>query len=197
MDLFEALKTRRSIRKYTDEPVSEGALEQVLEAARWAPSWANTQCWRFVVVRDPDTRARLGQTLMKVKRDDALVDNPATKTFNIVPVIIAVCAKMKASGRKPGDAASREFVTDKGDWFMFDTALAVENMCLAAHGLGLGTVIIGAFDAAMAEEILEIPPGYRAVVLLPLGIPARVGRTPPRQELGEIIALNRWDARLE
>lgn len=76
---------------------------------------------------------------------------------------------------------------------MFDTALAVQNMVLAAHGLGLGTVIIGAFDAKMVEEILGIPEGYRVVTLLPLGVPAREGKAPPRKELSEIVVYDRWD----
>lgn len=193
MELFEAIYNRRSIRHYQADQIDDDTVNKVLEAGRWAPSWSNTQCWRFVVVRDSDIKARLGQSLTKVMRHDSLDDNPASKTFGIVPVIIVVCAEMNVSGCRPGDPGSRQFVTDKGDWFMFDIALAVQNMVLAAHGLGLGTVIIGAFDAAMAEDILEIPPGYRVVTMLPLGIPAREGRAPPRKELGEITSLDKWD----
>jgi nitroreductase len=193
VELFEAIYNRRSIRHYQTDQVDDATVNKVLEAGRWAPSWSNTQCWRFVVVRDSDIKARLGQSLIKVKRDDELVDNPAAKTFNVVPVIIVVCAKMNTSGCRPGDDASTEFVTDKGDWFMFDIALAVQNIVLATHGLGLGTVIIGAFDAAMVEEILGIPPGYRVVTMLPLGVPAREGRAPPRKELTEITSLDKWD----
>ena len=193
MELFEAIYNRRSIRHYETDEVDDDTVNKVLEAGRWAPSWSNTQCWRFVVVRDGDIKARIGQSLTKVRRDNELVDNPATKTFNTVPVIIIVCAKMNTSGCRPGDNTSSEYVTDKGDWFMFDIALAVQNMVLAAHGLGLGTVIIGAFDAAMVEEILEIPRGFRVVTMLPLGIPAREGRAPPRKELSEITSLDKWD----
>jgi nitroreductase len=59
MDLFEAIKTRRSIRRYTPDPVDDNKVEAILEAGRWAPSWANTQCWRFIVVRDPEIRPEL------------------------------------------------------------------------------------------------------------------------------------------
>lgn len=193
MELFEAINNRRSIRRYTTDPVDDDKVNKILEAGRWAPSWANTQCWRFVVVRDPDIKSRIGQSLMRIKRDDKLVDNPGINAINDVPVLIVVCAETNKSGCKPGEATSKDFVTDKGDWFMFDTALAVQNMVLAAHGLGLGTVIMGAFDAPMVEEILEIPEGYRVVILLPLGAPAREGKAPPRKELAEITAHDKWD----
>jgi nitroreductase len=193
MDLFDAINNRRSIRRYTTDPVDEKAVNTVLEAGRWAPSWANTQCWRFVVVRDPDIKAKIGQSLMKVQREDQLVDNPATKTINDIPVLIVACAEMGVSGCKPGATPDGNYVTDKDDWFMFDTALAVQNMVLAAHGLGLGTVIIGAFDAKMVEEILGIPEGYRVVVLFPLGVPAKEGKAPPRKELTELVVNDKWD----
>ena len=193
MELFDAINSRRSIRRYTAAPVDDKTVNKVLEAGRWAPSWANTQCWRFVVVRDPDTKAQISQSLMKIQLEDRLVDNPATKTISDIPVLVVVCAETGISGCKPGATPDGNYVTDKGDWFMFDTALAVQNMVLAAHGLGLGTVIIGAFDAKMVEEILGVPEGYRVVVLFPLGVPAREGKAPPRKELTEIVINDRWD----
>ena len=75
---------------------------------------------------------------------------------------------------------------------MFDTALAVQNMVLAAHAQGLGTVIIGAFDAPMVEKALGIPDGYRVVALFPVGVPEQEGKTPPRKELSEITRTDKW-----
>ena len=75
---------------------------------------------------------------------------------------------------------------------MFDTALAVQNMVLAAHDMGLGTVIIGTFDAAKAEKALGVPEGYRVVTLFPVGVPAREGKAPPRKELSEIAMRDGW-----
>ena len=66
MEALEAIKTRRSIRKYKPAPVDDKTLEPVLEAAHWAPSWANTQCWRFIVVRDSDIKNKLANTLVGV-----------------------------------------------------------------------------------------------------------------------------------
>jgi nitroreductase len=192
MDLFEAIKNRRSIRRYTSDPVDDKKIEVILEAGRWAPSWANTQCWRFVVVRDPEIKSRVAGTLKKSEVQGNLVENRAVKIINTTPVLIVVCAEVGISGRKPSGGGGDEFYTDKGDWFMFDAALAVENMTLAAHAQGMGTVIIGTFDARQAEKVLGAPEGYRAVVLLPVGVPAQAGKVPSRKELSEIVMRDGW-----
>lgn len=193
VELFEAINTRRSIRKYKADPVDDKKINAILEAGRWAPSWANTQCTRFVVVRDAKVRAALAETVMKMKLPDGKeVPTPTANAINIVPVVIVVCAEMGKSGTKPGSGGGGEYITDKGDWFMFDTALAVENMALAAHAQGLGTVITGAFDPQAAEKVLNMPKGYRIAVILPIGVPAQEGKAPPRKELSELVTKDKW-----
>ena len=193
MELFEAIKKRRSIRRYKADPVDDKKIQAILEAGRWAPSWSNTQCWRFIVVRDSKVRAKLADTLMKIKLPDKEVPNPGSIAINTVPVVIVVCAEIGKSGTKPGPGGGGgDYVTDKGDWFMFDTALAVQNMVLAAHAQGLGTVIIGAFDAAQAEKALNVPNGYRIVTFFPVGIPAQEGKAPSRKELSEIVIKDKF-----
>jgi nitroreductase len=189
MELFEAIKNRRSVRRFTAAPVDDEKIEAILEAGRWAPSWGNTQCWRFVVVRAPVVRAELTGALLPIKTPDGEIPNPALAGFANAPVIIVVCAAMGRTGFGYGD---KEPVTDKGDWFMFDTALAVQNMVLAAHALGLGTVIIGAFDAAKVEKALDVPAGYRAVAVCPVGVPTRPGKAPPRKELSRLVFQDKW-----
>src|SRR4030042_4613442 len=146
MEVLEAIKTRRSIRKYKTDPVGDKTLVTVLEAARWAPSWANTQCWRFVVVRDSATKSKLSDTLNET--------NSARDAIRNAPLVIVACAELGKAGLKEG-----QIVTDKGDWFMFDVALAMQNLVLAAHSLGLGTVFVGLVDASKAAEILQLPAG--------------------------------------
>jgi nitroreductase len=193
LDIFEAINTRRSIRRYTSDPVDDKKINAILEAGRWAPSWANTQCSRFVVVRDAKIKAALADTVNKMKTPDGQeVPTPAANAINTVPVVIVVCAETGKSGTKPGSGGVGEFITDKGDWFMFDTALAVENMVLAAHGLGLGTVILGAFDPQKAEKVINVPRGYRLVAMFPVGVPAQPGKAPPRKELNELVIKDRF-----
>jgi nitroreductase len=194
MELFEAIKTRRSIRHYKSDPVDDKKIEAILEAGRWAPSWSNTQCWRFIVVRDPKIKANVAETLLKFKLPDKEIPNPAINIINTVPVLIVVCAEMGKSGGPPGrgGGGGGAFITDKGDWFMFDSALAVQNMVLAAHALGLGTVILGTFDAAQVEKALGVPRGYRVVTMFPVGVPDQEGKAPLRKELSEIVVKDKW-----
>jgi nitroreductase len=187
MEVLEAIKTRRSIRHYKADPVDDEVIRKVLEAARWAPSWKNTQCWRFVVVRDPKIKSEVADCLIKVKPGDEWVENAAARAIKEAPVLIVACAELGKSGLNVG-----VFATDKGDWFMFDVALAMQNLVLAAHALGLGTVHVGLFDAKKAAEILVVPAGYCVVAMTPLGFPAREGKAPPRKELSEIISYDRF-----
>lgn len=188
MEVIEAIKGRRSVRRYQSTPVDEKTLETVLEAARWAPSWANTQCWRFVVVREKSVRAELAETLRDTETGDTPVKNPAFRAMQDAPVVIVGCAQLDRSGFKPGGPA-----TDKGGyWYMYDVALAMQNLMLAAHSLGLGTVQVGMFDAGKAAAILGVPEGFCVVAMTPLGYPERESRTPPRKELSEIVFHNKF-----
>ncbi|MDY0040900.1 MAG: nitroreductase family protein [Desulforhabdus sp.] len=173
-NLMEVIKGRRSIRNYEDKMVPDDVLNQVLEAVQWAPSWANTQCWEIIIVKDAATKQKLQETMAK--------GNPATKAIVNAPIILAVCGKLKSSGYY------KEQVTTKfGDWFMFDLGLATQSLCLAAHDLGLGTVIVGLYDHDQAGKILGVPEGYELVALIPLGYPAKVSSAPKRRNLGEFV----------
>jgi nitroreductase len=182
MDTLEAIKTRRSIRTFKPDPIDEGTLSVVLEAARWAPSWANTQCCRFIVVRDDTIKNELAATLNG--------NNPAANGIRTAPVVIVACAELGKAGFYKGS-----FVTNKGDWFMFDAGIAMQNLCLAAHAVGLGTVHVGNFDATKAEAILSVPAGYCVVEMTPLGYPNGEPRMTARKELTEIIFHNKFGAK--
>jgi len=189
MEVKEAIKARRSIRKYKPTPLDDRTLETVLEAARWAPSWANTQCWRFIVVQDGEVKNSLADTVV------AIGDRPnrAADAIRNAPVVIVACAELEKAGyylQEPKEPA-----TDKGDWYMFDVALAMQNLALAAHSLGLGTVHVGAFDAKKAEAILGVPPGFCVVEMMPLGYPDEEPAVRPRKELSESVFYNRFGNR--
>ena len=186
MDVLEAIKARRSIRKYKTDPLDDKTLETVLEAARWAPSWANTQCWRFIVVRDSEVKSKLADTVIAVSDRP----NRAAEAIRNAPVVIVACAEMGKAGyfvREPGKP-----VTDKGDWYMFDVALAMQNLTLAARSLGLGTVHVGAFDAGEAAMVLEIPEGFCVVEMTPLGYPDEEPAARPRKDFSEIVSYDKF-----
>ena len=173
-DLMDAIKGRRSIRKYQEKEIPEAALRQILESIQWSPSWANTQCWEVIIVREAVMKERL--------QDCFGPNNPAKKAMLQAPIIIGICGKLKVSGFYK-ERADTKF----GDWFMFDLGLATQNLCLTAYSLGLGTVIVGAFDHNKAKEILGVGPDFELVVLLPLGYPSKDARPPKRREIDEFV----------
>jgi len=179
MDLMEAIKERRSIRKYKPDPVSEEALQKVFEAIRWSPSWANTQCWEVIVVGDPNMKSELANTLTAT--------NPSRSSMTEAPLVIVLCGKKGVSGFKKGKAT-----TVKGDWLMFDTGIAMQSLCLAAYGLGLGTVVVGLFDHKKAEEILGLPQNVEVVAMTPLGYPAAQAGAPRRKEVSEFVYYEKY-----
>jgi len=179
MDLMEAIRGRRSIRKYKPDPIPEDTLQKIMEAVRWSPSWANTQCWEMIIVRDPNMKSALANTLTKT--------NPSLSSMTEAPLVIVLCGKKGVSGFKKGEAA-----TVKGDWLMFDTGIAMQNLCLVAHEMGLGTVIIGMFDHKKAEEILGVPQNVEVVAMTPLGYPATEGSAPKRKEPSEFIFYEKY-----
>ncbi len=174
MDLMKAIKGRRSIRKYKGDPVPEDNLEAVLEAVRWAPSWANTQCWEVIVVREEEIRRRLADTLAK--------GNPAREGIMQAPIPLVLLGIEGKAGFFKG-----EVCTDKGDWYMFDVALAMQNLCLAAYAMGLGTVIVGLFDAAKATQVLQVPQGRAVVAMTSLGFPEKAIAPTKRREIEEFV----------
>ena len=180
MDTFEAIYNRRSIRRYEDKPVPDDMLNKVLDAARWAPSWANSQCTRYVVIKDLATKAKLAECVNK--------GNPATEALKNAPIVIVACAVLKKSGYYKDME-----VTDRGDWFMFDVGIAMENLALAAQALGLGTVHVGLIpDSKKVDEILGLPEEIVSVEMMPLGFPVGEAKAPPRKELAEIVFYEKY-----
>jgi len=191
MEVLEAIKTRRSIRRYTADPVDDETVQKVLDAARWAPSWANTQCWRFIVVRDSDIKSKLVAVLTSISAERV---NAATRAIGNAPVVIVACAELGKSGYSHGELEGP--VTDKGDfWYMYDVALAMQNLTLAAHSLGLGTVHVGSFDAKKVAAILGVAEGYCVVAMTPLGYPDQEPAPRPRKELSEIVFYDKYGLR--
>ncbi len=179
MDIMEVIKGRRSIRKYKSDPISDEVIVKLMEAVRWAPSWANTQCWEVIIVRDKEIRSQIAQTLS--------TGNPATSSVIDAPILIVLCGRKGIAGFRRGEPA-----TVKGDWLMFDTGLAMQNLCLVAHSLGLGTVIIGAFDHKRVEAILGVSPDVEVIAMTPVGYPAMEGVTPKRKEISEFVYYEKY-----
>lgn len=173
-EFMDVIKTRRSIRKFEDKAIPDDVLQEVLEAARWSQSWANSQCWELVVIKD--------QTV-KDKAQAAVGDrNPANAAVAAAPVVIAVCAHLKRAGYY-GEKALTKF----GDWFMFDLGIVTQNITLAARSLGLGSVVVGALDQDQAAAAVKIPDDHELVVLIPMGYPDQEAVVPERRPIGDFV----------
>ena len=171
--VLKAIRDRRSSSGFKSTQVDEKKLNAVLEAGRWAPSWANTQPWRFIMITGERTKERMSE---------------AVSTFYKIvikhaPICIAVC------------------VNPKKDPFHFieDGTTATQNMALAAHSLGLGTSWIGVFSLRdeknssekKLKKILDVPKEWRLISILPIGVP-KFKETKTRKELYTILSVNHF-----
>ncbi len=163
MELWEALRTRRSIRSFKSEPLKRERIEKVLDAARIAPSAANRQPWHFVVVTDAAKRESLAGAYGKEWCWGA-------------PAVIVACAR-------PGDAWRRN---DGANYSWVDVAIAFDHLTLAAHAEGLGTCWIGAFKPDVLRQLLDIPAELEPVAMTPLGVPEAASKPTGRKSLEEI-----------
>ena len=161
MDVFECIKTRRSVRRYQKRDVPNHLIGMIIEAATYAPSAGNLQPWEFIVVKDKERKTKLYEAALKQTH------------IKEAPVIIVVCANIGKTSSRYGKRGERLYAIQ-------DTAAAIQNMLLAAHALGLGTCWIGAFDEEQVKVVCAIPEHVRPVALITVGYPAEKPHPPRR-----------------
>ena len=150
MDVYEAIKGRRSVRAFKSDDVSPEVVDKLIDAAIQAPSAGNIQPWEFVIVRE-----------LEIKR--SLVEAASGQSFiEEAPVVIVVCANENRSSQGYGTRG-------KTLYCLQDTASAIQNLLLYAYSIGLGTCWVGAFREEEARKALKIPSGIRPVAIIPVG----------------------------
>ncbi len=171
MELMECIKARRSIRRFKETQVPREVLEQLVQAASYAPSWKNTQTVRYNAIYDHELIERIA--------NETIPNFPANqRTILGAPVLVVVTTVDKRSGYERDGS----FSTSKGThWQSFDAGLSVQNFCLAAHEKGLGTVVLGIFEEEKVLELLNIPDGESVSALIPIGYPDIQPTMPPRK----------------
>ena len=168
MDVYEAIKGRRSVRTFKSDDVSPEIVEKLIDAARRAPSAGNIQPWEFIIVRESG-----------IKR--SLVDAASGQSFiEEAPVVIVVCANENRSSQGYG-------ARGKTLYCLQDTAAATQNILLFAYSIGLGTCWVGAFREEEAKKALKIPSGIRPVAIIPVGYPAKAPQPRSRREIDLIV----------
>ena len=177
MDAIQCLISRRSIREYTDEPISAQEIENVVEIAQMASCWENTQPIRYVAVLDKELKNKIA--------DDCTKKFPwNTENIHAAPALVVLCAIKGLSGFEPDGTPS----TTKGThWQSFDAGIAAQTFCLSAHALGLGTVIMGIYDPAEVAKVVEIPEGQEVAALIALGHPAQDPQAPARKDVDTLL----------
>lgn len=179
MDAQTCILTRRSVRQFTGEPVSHEDLEKIVSLAAYAPSWKNTQISRYIAIEDPAVQ----QAVIDRFCIAGASNNP--KIIASAPVLVA---QTFVKGRCGFDRDG-SFTTDRREgWQYYDCGIAAQTFCLAAHDLGLATVIMGVFDRLGLQAYLNIPEDQELMALIALGHPAAVGEAPPRKGVETLLS---------
>jgi len=171
IDILDVIKTRRSVRSFTAEPVPDEILKKLVEAGCWAPTGSNMQAWVFVVIRNKE----------KIKK----LQRFSPGLFVAPPAVIAVCADRERAFAKCGEMG-RDFIS------LFDVAMAVQNIMLLAHSMGLGTCVLRSFDQKAYQILLELPDHVVPELLVTVGYPGHVPKAPARRPLEEVMYFERW-----
>jgi nitroreductase len=169
MQFQDLIKQRRSVRAYRPDPVEDEKLQQVLEAARLAPSAANYQPFQLIVVHTAG-------------REEALKDLYQREWILQAPILILAC----------GDPGQAWMNPNGSSYLLVDVAIAVDHLTLAAAELGLGTCWIASFDPVVAREAFQLPRDIESLILVPLGYPADEPQPKERKPLRELVRYEHW-----
>jgi nitroreductase len=175
MNASECIKARRSVREFTGEPVSHELLEEIIDVARFAPSWKNTQITRYVAL----------EGAAKDKLAAECVGEWNAGIINRAPMLIVQTFVKNRSGFERDGS----FSTSKEDrWQNYDAGIAAEAFCLAAYEKGLGTVIMGIFEEDKVASVFSLPEDRGVAALIAIGHPAVSPEAPKRKEVSDLLS---------
>jgi len=176
MDLFTAIKERRSCRRFLSDPIEEATLEKIIEAGTWAPSPMNAQPWEFIVVTSPEVKEKIYGEAERC-RQWALstsgwkwLDKYRIEFLKSAPVLVVVVGDPKKTGVD-------QYLEGGSVGYQYACAAAAQNMMLAAQALGIGSLWFTLFDKNNLTQILGIDPEKKPLSIVCLGKPA--GEVPP------------------
>jgi len=178
MDVFDAIRTRRSIRKYKDQEVPWDNIVTILQAGKYAPSAGNLQNWKFIVVKNDAKRKTIAKACLE------------QEWMEIPPIHIVVVAEPMKAERHYGTRGARLY-TIQG------CAAAIENMLLTAHSLGLGSCWVGAFDEDEIWRVLGLPEECSVQGIITIGYADETPQPPPKHRIEHIMFFDKWWGRLE
>ncbi len=172
MECIEAIKGRRSVRRFKESAVKEEIIEELLDSAQMAPSAGNLQARDFIVISNKITKQKLAQAAL----DQSFIEK--------APIVIVVVANIDRSSR---------IYKSRGELYAIqDATAAVMNLLLAAHSMGLATCWVGAFDEYAVSEILGIPQRTMPIAIIPVGYSDEKPSAPPRVGLEKVFHREMW-----
>lgn len=177
MQTSDCILGRRSIRRYTGQPISRETIERVVSLAAYAPSWKNSQVARYTVIADRAVIDKIaGECVLGFAHNAGIIQGCAA--------LVVQSILTKHSGYERNGS----FSTGQGThWESFDAGIAAQTFCLAAHELGVGTCILGIFDEKKVAEVINLPSTQTVSCLIPMGYPAENPAAPARKSAGELI----------
>ncbi len=175
MNTIECINTRRSIRRFTEEPIAHDVIQKIIEAASMAPSWKNTQITRYTVVESKELKDKIAA--------EATIPFNAD-TINSAAAVVAVSVVKNRCGYERDGSFS---TVKKDSWQMFDAGVATQTFCLAAHEYGIGSVVMGIFDYDKVAEMVEMPETQEMVALIAIGHGAENPETPKRKTVEDLL----------
>lgn len=175
MELIEAIKTRRSVRRFIDKSIDRKTVARLVETAMWAPTWKNSQTARFHVIDDRNLIKKIGMEAMPEFN---------MKNSETAPILVALSAVNKRSGYEKDGTPSTIF----GDAYThFDLGCVAQTFCLAAHDEGIGTVMIGIYDPIKVKEMLNVPENEDVLILIACGYHEGEVKAPLRKSVDDVL----------
>jgi len=178
MEVFEAIRTRRSIREYKDKQVPWDNIVTIMEAGKYAPSAGNLQNWKFIVVKNDTTRQAIAKACLQ------------QDWMETAPIFIVVVAEPEKAERYYGTRGARLYTPQA-------CGAVINNMLLTAHDLGLGACWIGAYDEDEIFRILNLPEGKIAQGIITIGYSAEEPEAPPKHRIEHVMFFEKWWGRIE
>lgn len=175
MQFYDVIKNRQSIKNFKDSPINPEKLARIINAAMMSPSWENKTSYKFILVDEKKELEQLSKSIMNK-------DNSAAQSILEAPMTVVVVADPTASGE-----------VENKEYYLVDSAIAMEHFILSATNEGYGTCWIAAIDEDIIKKTLSIPQSFKVVAITPIGEIAESKEHYDKKDIKDFVFLNTWD----